>query len=139
MNMIGWYAAINDWADRLEKRLPRFVQYDYVGDPASWYFSHPAFCYAVALLGAAVAYVQGGDVANGMVAGAVVAALYYTCIREPLNALDHYKRVGWAGAFRRINPNPYCKGWQCGWLVDGVGDFVGCWLLCVLPLWLWLL
>ena len=118
---------VNRWADRLEDRLPWALKYNGIGDPASWYFSHPAFCAAGALVGALVGAPLGMGRLGLLVGWAAVAA-FYTIVREPLDGFGKYRAAGWRGAIRRVDRNPYGGRYQVGWLVDGVLDVVFCWL-----------
>lgn len=134
---MNWYARLNRWADRFEERLPWLLRFSGVGDPASWYFSHPMFCLGGGVLGAAFAFVQHGDARAGFLVGWAIVAAFYTFVREPLDGWSKYRNAGWAGAIRRLNRNPYGGRYQLGWLVDGVGDVAFCWPYWLLLYW-WL-
>lgn len=145
MGLRRLYDRLNAWADRFEKRrLPKWLTYDYWGDPVSWVFSHPAFAACAATIGAGVGAMLAPFVRPpvpgwrlGAVIGALCAALVYTFYRELREALRAYRTQGWAGAWWRLRRNPYPRpeAIQVGWLVDGIGDIVLVWLLFVLLWW----
>lgn len=129
------FGAVNAWADRLEKSLPRWLQYDYVGDPVSWYFSHPAFTLGAAMIGAGLG-VPLGLGALGAQVGAWTAVACYL-IREGIEARARYRRDGWPGAWKRLHRNPYPRpeAVQVGWLADAIGDVAGPTLVAALITW----
>ena len=144
---MNWYAPIdklNRLSDHIEDRyLPRWLQYNVVGDPVSWYFSHPAWVLIGAKVGALVGWIADqfiGFVLPDWKIGAVVGAWFvvavYAFIREPLSAWESYQMEGWDGAFQRLHRNRWCSGVQVGWLVDGVMDVVGPVVTALLISWL---
>lgn len=129
---MNWYAPIeriNRWADGLEESFPWLLRYSGIGDPASWYFSHPAFCAAGGALGAVVGLIQGGEAWRaGVIIGWALVAAFYTFVREPRSALESYRAGGLRGALIRPKRNPWGGLVQVGWLVDGFMDCLFCWL-----------
>jgi len=105
------FKSLNKWADRLEKRLPRFLRWP--PDPISW-LHHSAFT-ATAGLGLGLwAWLTLGTFGIGFASGASVMAAFYA-IREGRGI---YLQWG--------NPGMWWRGWPnlTGWFVDGVMDFL---------------
>lgn len=146
MNLYAPIERLNRFADRVEEKyLPWWLTHNGIGDPVSWFFSHPAWVVVGSIIGALVGAVADYFIAFvlpdwkiGAVIGAWVVVAVYAFIREPLSCVEEFRIWGWEGAFRRVIRNPWCKGVQVGWLVDSLGDVIGPALMALLISW-WLL
>ena len=135
MILVRAWQAVEAFFDYVEHNyLPKWLRWEYIGDPVSWYFSHPIIVVLGALIGAALSLVWPW--ANAL-RGALVVACIYTFVREPIAAFLGYQQEGWDGAFRRVlrNPTSLPRAIQVGWVVDGIGDVVGVWLTVLLIWW----
>lgn len=133
---MNWYAPLgylDYWANWLEDHMVgvpvlRYLTYPVVGDPASWIFSHPIFVILGAAIGALLGYL--GQLLFNIVGwrkGAIIGAWTVVAIYIPREIFDghrNYVQVGWAGAISRL-PAVSHVGIYVGWLIDGLGDFLG--------------
>lgn len=108
-------APLDRFSDWLERKLPWWLTYNGIGDPISWSVDHPAWT----LVASAVGSLFG----HGVLMAWVAVAIY--CAREAVwDGPYHLGLLGWANAWRiqRDDRNPWCSGFQVGWLTDGIND-----------------
>lgn len=140
--------ALDRLSDRIEERLPRFLQYNYIGDPVSWYFSHPAWCFFGAFIGGRVGsivghFTVGNHVSYAAVLGWWFVAAIYAFIREPRDFRVNHTRYQGDEIFswekkRNRNPYPRPEAKQVGYGLDGILDNAGNILYGILlTRWLW--
>lgn len=105
------FASLNAFADRLEKKLPRFLRWP--PDPISW-LHHTAFT-ALAGLGLGLwAMLTIYEFGRGFAVGTSIMAAFYF-VREAKGIYEQWGR-----------PGMWWRGWPhlTGWFVDGVCDFL---------------
>jgi hypothetical protein len=109
-------AAIEQLGDKIEEHLPGFLNWENIGDPASW-VQHWLISGAVRF---AVGHFAGDDVGRHFAFG-----LYFA--RELFQSFRRVRKHGWAQAFRWhwTHPEPGVSRLKVGWLGDGIGDMAG--------------
>lgn len=107
------FDPLNTFADDVERRLPRWLQYDLWGDPISW-VHHAVWALLCAAVGALIGLLVGLPRLGAKI-GALLALTFYVA-REGERL---WAERGRPGALWRGRPH-----WT-GWLVDGVLDCVG--------------
>lgn len=112
------FARIDRLGDRIERHLPWFLQWYYVGDPASW-LQH-ALIAALVTFGGALFLALFGKAMLGAQCGAEAAVLFYG-LREGYQASGHIRRREWSKAFRWKR---HGRGVIVGWGADCPLDFI---------------
>lgn len=119
---IGWrwkmdrWDGMNQWADGVEKLLPRWLSWEMWGDPATW-LHHAIFTAVASHVGGALAFLTGTKIIAGAFAWAVGASVFYAA-REVGDMRHHWEDQGGAGAVWRGSPH------YTGWLIDGLMDLL---------------
>ena len=119
-------ASLNVVADGFEKKLPSWLRFQRLGDPATW-IHHTLITMGVSIVGAVLAMFSGTAMGLGAFAWGCGGAAYYVQ-REISNIQHHLAHREEAGNAIWRGPPHYT-----GWVLDGVGDalFPILYVLCV--------
>jgi len=116
------FAALNAFADSVENHLPRplaWLGWKKGGNPVSW-LQHALWTVGAGLVGGVLAWSFSAGFWVGLSEFATVVALCFYVPREGWQAVQHYRDVGWTGAWWIGRTHPFT-----GWVWDGVGDTLG--------------
>ena len=108
------FGGVNRFADRVEARLPRWLRWDFWGDPISW-AHHTLWALLITGLFALFGWAQ---------VGAVMALAFYVVREgEALWLARHQPGIFWRG-------RPHWTGWAIDGFMDCVGPAFVAWWVC---------